>query len=603
MRNIRNFAIISHVDHGKSTLADRFLELTNTVDLRRMREQFLDSMDLEREKGITIKLKPVKMVYYFGEEKFDLNLIDTPGHVDFSYEVSRSLAACEGAILLVDATQGIQAQTLSNYEKARALNLRIIPAVNKIDSPLAKVKETRESIKDLFGFKDFEILNISGKTGENVGKVLEMVVRRIPAPAINVDKPLRALIFDSFYDNHLGVIAVVKVVDGTINLERGDKRIKFLHSGGESVFNTLGYFAPQMVNSQNLSSGDVGFITTGLKDISLVRVGDTVVLSSECPDKGVQPLSGYREPKPVVFLSIFPESSKDLDNLKKALLKLKLNDAALSFSTESAGNLGFGFRCGFLGLLHAEITQERLEREFNVNVFATTPSVSYKIALKKGSVLLVNSAADFPELSEIENISEPYATVYVFTPFTYVGSVMDLLDKKRGKFLDMKNIGESEYLGVRLSYEMPLYELITGFYDDLKSVSSGYASLDYELIEPKLADVVCMDILVAGERISPLSRLVIRQSIESAGKAIVKRLKELLPRQQFAVSIQAAVGGKIIARENLSAIRKDVLEGIYGGHRERKDKLLDRQREGKKRLKRFGKVSIPQKVFWELMKQ
>ncbi|MFH1955748.1 MAG: translation elongation factor 4 [Patescibacteria group bacterium] len=598
MDNIRNFAIISHVDHGKSTLADRFLELTNTVELRKMRAQFLDSMDLEREKGITIKLKPVKMKYFLNGVEYIFNLIDTPGHVDFSYEVSRSLAACEGAILLVDATQGIQAQTLSNYNKARALNLKIIPAVNKIDSPVALVSETRDSIKALFGFNDEEIFNISGKTGENVAKLLEEVALKIPAPTICTEKPFRALIFDSFYDSHLGVVAVIKAVDGEIEMDKADKKIRFIHSKKESSFSKLGYFAPQMRDVSKISSGDVGFIATGLKDITLARVGDTVAIQSECEVSEVSPLYGYRLPKPVVFLSLFPEDSSDLDNLRKSLFKLKLNDAALSFSVENASSLGLGFRCGFLGLLHAEITQERLEREFNARVFATTPSVSYKVLLNNGLEITVTSAGDFPDPSKIKSVLEPYTSVYVFAPFSYVGSIMELVDKKRGKFLDMKNIGEGKQMGVQLLCELPLYELITGFYDDLKSISSGYASMDYELIKEKPAKVLCMDILIAGEKISPLSRLVREESATAIGREIVKKLKESLPRQQFVVSIQAAIGGRIIARENLSAMRKNVLEGIYGGHRERKDKLLDRQKRGKKRLKRFGKVVIPQEVFW-----
>ncbi|MFH1565604.1 MAG: translation elongation factor 4 [bacterium] len=600
MNNIRNFAIISHVDHGKSTLADRFLELTHSVDLRKMRAQFLDSMDLEREKGITIKLKPVRLRYFFEGKEYVFNLIDTPGHVDFSYEVSRSLAACEGAVLLVDATQGIQAQTVSNYNKAKALNLKIIPAVNKIDSLSARVEETRASISSLFGFEDSEIFNISGKTGENVEKILEAVIKGIPAPKEFVEKPFRALVFDSFYDSHLGVIAVVRVVDGEINLSESDKKIKFLHSKKESVLSDLGYFVPQMVSSKILKSGDVGFIATGLKDISFARVGDTVSLVSE-DAKGVNPLPGYKEPKPVVFVSLFPESSSDLENLKKALSKLKLNDAAISFSVENASSLGFGFRCGFLGLLHAEITQERLEREFKVFVFATSPSVSYKVVLKTGKEILVTSPSDFPKISEVEQVFEPYVKVTIFTPFKYMGAVMDLIDKKKGKFLDMRNIGESEELGVWLLYEISLSEIITGFYDTLKSVSSGYGSMDYELIEMKPVNVVCVDILVAGEKIAPLSRLVRKETVDSFGRTIVKKLKEILPRQQFVVSIQAAVGTTIIARENLSAMRKDVLEGIYGGHRERKDKLLDRQKKGKKRLKKFGKVSIPQEAFWKVM--
>jgi len=601
MDNIRNFAIISHVDHGKSTLADRFLELTKTVESRKMREQFLDNMDLEREKGITIKLKPVRMMYPFEGKDYIINLIDTPGHVDFSYEVSRSLAACEGAILLVDATRGVQAQTLSNYQKARSLNLKIIPAVNKIDSPLAKVKETRESMKNLFGFSDSEIFEVSGKTGENARNLLEAAIERIPCPKRALDKPFRALIFDSFYNSHLGVIAVVKVVDGKILSGIADK-IRFLHSKKETTFNNLGYFTPQMANGSKMCSGEVGFIATGLKDISLVRVGDTAVLKREFDTLSIEPLSGYNPPKPVVFLSFFPENGKDLDNLKKALLRLKLNDAALSFGPENAGSLGFGFRCGFLGLLHAEITQERLEREFNMRVFATAPSVSYEIVLKNEAIIFAASAGDFPEGNDIREVFEPYANVYIFTPFEYVGAIMKLTDKKRGKFADMENIGESEKSGVRLMYEMPLYELITGFYDDLKSVSSGYASIDYTLIERRRADVVCMDIFIAGEKIVPLSKLARREDAERIGREIIIRLKELLPRQQFMVTLQAAVGGKIVARENVSAVRKNVLEGIYGGHRERKDKLLDRQKEGKKRLKKFGKVTLPQEVFWKVMR-
>lgn len=602
MKGIRNFAIISHVDHGKSTLADRFLEITGTIDSRKMRSQFLDSMELEREKGITIKLKPVRMEYVLDGNLYVLNLIDTPGHADFSYEVSRSLAACEGAVLLVDATCGIQAQTVSNYHKAKDLNLKIIPVINKIDSPLAEISQTKESMKVLFGFKDNEIYLVSGKEGTNVVELLNAIVEKVPSPLDTTNFPFRALIFDSFYDTHLGVVANVKVVDGSLENFRDQRKVRFYHSKCISSINDLGYFIPTMKGSSSLQCGDVGYISTGLKDISLVRVGDTVVLESEFEKNKIEPLLGYRQPKPVVFLSLFPEKSTEFDSLRRALGKLKLNDSSLSFSAENAGSLGLGFRCGFLGLLHAEITQERLEREYRVSVFAATPSVSYKILLKDKKVLYINSAGDFPDPALIYSISEPYSEVTIFTPFSYVGKVMELCDKKRAKYKDMKNFGDNKYSSVQIVYEMPLFELISGFYDELKSVSSGYASLDYKLTSYREADVVCMDILLALEKVPPLSRLVRREDAQIVGRNLVKKLKELLPREQFVVSIQAAIGGKIIARENLSAVRKNVLQGIYGGHRERKDKLLDRQKEGKKRLKKFGKVSVPQNVFWELMK-
>ncbi len=602
MKSIRNFAIISHVDHGKSTLADRFLEITNTIDTRKMRSQFLDSMDLEREKGITIKLKPVRMKYSLNGKLYILNLIDTPGHVDFSYEVSRSLAACEGAVLLVDATCGIQAQTVSNLHKARLLNLKIIPAINKIDSHLAKIDQTKENMKALFGFTENEIHLISGKEGTNVENLLNSVVKEVPPPSDTDNAPFRALIFDSFYDTHLGVVANVKVVDGSLTNAREQSKIRFYHSGCVSNISDLGYFIPKMKSSPSLGCGEVGFIATGLKDINLVRVGDTVTLESEFEKNKIEPLSGYRKPKPVVFLSLFPTRSMDFDSLKKALGKLKLNDSALSFSAENAGSLGLGFRCGFLGLLHAEITQERLEREYGVSVFAATPSVSYKIILKDKRALYINSAGDFPNPSQIEIISEPYSKVTIFTPFSYVGRVMELCDKKRAVYKAMETLGNNGFSSVQITYEIPLLELISGFYDELKSISSGYASLDYELTGYKEVNVVCMDILLASEKVHALSRLVRKEDAFVIGRNLVKKLKELLPKEQFAVSIQAAIGNKIIARETLSAAKKNVLEGIYGGHRERKDKLLDRQREGKKRLKRFGRVSLPQTIFWELMK-
>jgi len=589
MNNIRNFAIISHVDHGKSTLADRFLEMTETVDLKKMHAQFLDSMDLEREKGITIKLKPVRMMYKMGGEKYILNLIDTPGHVDFSYEVERSLAACEGVILLVDSTKGIQAQTLSNFNKAKKQGLVIIPAVNKIDSPLAKIEDTAKEISSVFGFRSGDILRISGKTGENVEKLLDALVRRVPLPSQNVNKPFRALIFDSFYDPHLGVVAVVRVFDGSLSLP---SEVRLFHS--RALFRPLdmGFFGPEMSHLEALSAGDVGYIATGLKDISLVRVGDTVLSG-----KGggvVVPLRGYREPKPVVYLSIFPENSRDYGSLRKALEKLKLNDASLEYSPENAGSLGIGFRCGVLGLLHSEITQERLLREFGVSVFATAPSVSYKIVLLEGTEMFVSSAGDFPEAQYTREVYEPFAKVSIFTPPAFIGAVMDLCDKKRGVFAGMDSL--------KLVYEMPLFELISGFYDSLKSISSGYASIDYEVLGYERADVVCMDVLLAGEKIAPLSHLVRREDAGFMGRNLVRRLKELLPKEQFPVSIQAAVGGKIIARETLSAAGKNVLEGIYGGHRERKDKLLERQRRGKRRLKQFGKVHLSREVLWTLLR-
>ncbi|NBO36103.1 elongation factor 4 [bacterium] len=595
--NIRNFCIIAHIDHGKSTLADRLLEYTNTIEKRDMKEQTLDSMELEKERGITIKLKPVRMEYKIDSEMYELNLIDTPGHVDFSYEVSRSLAACEGAILVVDATQGIQAQTVSNVYKAIDANLTIIPVLNKIDLPSSDVAKVTSDLVQTFGFSEDEILKVSAKTGEGVLDLISEIVNRIPAPKSNPNEPLRALIFDSFYDSYLGVVAVVKVVEGKISEEDVLKRkeLKFFATNSVSVIEGLGVFKPARKSHNKLESGEVGYIVTGLKNISKVKVGDTLGLAS---DEKTESLPGYKEVKPFVFLSIYTVDNDKFPDLREALEKLSLSDSSISYEPENNMALGFGFRCGFLGLLHADVIQERLEREFNLDLISTTPSVEYQVTLTSGDEILVRTAYDMPDTTRISEIREPWILVTIVTPAQYNGVIIPLCEGRRGT---MRKMDYPTPDRVIFEYEMPLVELISNFFDELKSITSGYASLDYEMLEYRPVRAVKVDVLVHGQVVQPLSFIVVRDNAEAVSRNLLKKLKDIIPRQQFQVSLQASINAKVIAREDISGFRKDVLAKMSGGHRERKDKLLDIQKKGKERMKKFGKVDIPQDAFRQIL--
>lgn len=588
---IRNFCIIAHIDHGKSTLADRFLEFTKTIEKRNMKDQLLDTMDLERERGITIKLQPVRMEW----QGYILNLIDTPGHVDFTYEVSRSLAACEGAILVVDSTQGIEAQTLANIHLAQAHNLKIIPVVNKIDLPNSDRDKTTEEIKKAFGFTDDEILYASGKTGEGVEKILRAVIDHVPAPTGDENKPLRALIFDSTYDKHRGVVTFVRVVDG--KLTKNDK-IHTISTSTSAEALEVGYFHPKYFPSLELNTGEVGYIVTGLRDVRKARVGDTITVIRD--SMTVKPLPGYKQVKPMVYASIFPTSGDDYPLLRDAIDKLKLNDAALEFEPESIPALGFGFRTGFLGLLHMDIVQERLTREYGLSLVLTAPSVEYKVNLKNGTSKVIHTPAELPDPSLFDSIEEPWVDIEILTPQTYIGGVLDLITGRRGIYKNMEYLSNDRVL---ITGEMPLANIIIDFYDKLKSVSSGYASLNYELLDFRLGDLVKLDILVANEKVDALSMITHRDIAESEGRELSLKLKSLIPKHQFEVAIQAAIGGKIIARETIPAMRKDVTKGLYGGDVTRKMKHLEKQKKGKKRLKRIGSVDIPQEAFMAVLKK
>lgn len=594
----RNFCIIAHIDHGKSTLADRLLELTHTVEMRKMKEQLLDQMDLERERGITIKLQPVQMKYRYRETEYLLNLIDTPGHVDFHYEVSRSLAAVEGAILLVDATKGVQAQTLANLYLAIEQGLTIIPVVNKIDLPNAEVEKVKKEIIHLVGCPETDILMASGKTGLGVREILERVIERVPAPSGEAERPLRALIFDSVYDTYKGVVAFVRVVDGQV---RRDDVLYLLGTNQESVTVEVGHFAPALTPQSVLTAGDIGYIATGLKDVAHCRVGDTITIrSTDRTQPRAAALPGYREIKPAVYASLYPTEGEDYAFMRDALDKLKLNDAAFTFEPESNQALGRGFRCGFLGLLHLEIIQARLEREFELVPTITTPSVVYELQLS-GSVERVPlySPSDMPDPSGIEKIYEPYVALSIITPGEYLGNVMTLAQTIRSEYKNTEYIDEGRVI---ISFEAPLMDVIVNFHDELKSASSGYASMNYDPIGYRESDVVKLDILVAGEKIEAFSRMVPARLTHLEGKKTVERLKEVLPRQNFAVALQAAIGAKVIARETISAFRKDVTGYMYGGDFSRKKKLLEKQKAGKKRMKDTGRVTIPPKAFLEILK-
>ena len=584
--NIRNFCIIAHIDHGKSTLADRILDVCNAVTEREKKAQILDSMDLERERGITIKLNAVELKY----KDHILHLIDTPGHVDFSYEVSRSLAACEGAILVVDATQGIEAQTLANLYLALDANLKIIPVINKIDLPNADPERVKDELVNTIGFERDEIILCSGKTGEGVVELLDAVVERIPSPK-SENNDLRALIFDSYFDPYKGVIILVRVFDGSLKV--GDK-IHFINSKADYEVLELGKHTPHEVKKDKLCAGEVGFISASIKSIEEVEVGDTICLTN----KIVEPLPGYKPMKPMVFSGIYPIDSTKYNALKEALLKLKLSDAALTFEPETSIALGFGFRCGFLGLLHMEIIQERIEREFNIDIIATSPSVIYEVILSDGSTIMVDSPSKMPDPGKISKVLEPFVKANIYVPSEYVGSIMELCQDKRGIY---KNISYLDETRVNVMYELPLSEIVYDFFDKLKSYTKGYASFDYDFIGNRESKLVKMDILLNGEIVDALSVIVHKDFAYKRGKVICENLKKIIPRQMFQVPIQACIGAKVIAREDISAMKKNVLAKCYGGDVSRKRKLLEKQKEGKKRMKQVGSVSIPQEAFLTIL--
>ena len=591
---IRNFSIIAHIDHGKSTLADRLLERTGALTEREMREQILDSMDLERERGITIKAQTVRLDYSAADgQDYVLNLIDTPGHVDFSYEVSRSLAACEGALLLVDAAQGVQAQTLANAYLAIEGGLEIIPALNKIDLPAADPDRVAEEVAGVIGGEPEDVLLLSAKTGEGVDELLERIVADVPPPAGDPDAPLRALVFDSYYDSYRGVVCYVRVVDGILS---AGERVKFMATSEERGADEIGFLTPKAVPAASLGPGEVGYLITGEKEIDKIKVGDTVTTAR---DGATEPLPGYSEPKPMVFSGIFPAEGDDFENLREALDKLSLNDASLVWEPETSKALGFGFRCGFLGLLHMEIVRERLEREYGLDLVATAPSVAYRVTTTDGEEMEVRSPQDLPDPAAIAEISEPYVRAMILAPAEYVGTIMELVQARRGEMGAMNYVGTER---VELDYQIPLAEVVFDFFDQLKSRTRGYASLDYEPSGYRPADLVKVDVLLNGQPVDAFSSIVHREKAYEYGKRMVERLRELIPRQLFDVPIQAAIGGRIIARETVKARRKDVLAKCYGGDVSRKKKLLARQKEGKRRMKMVGSVEVPQEAFVEALR-
>jgi GTP-binding protein LepA len=593
MNNIRNFCIIAHIDHGKSTLADRLLEITKTISERDFQAQVLDDMDLERERGITIKSHAIQMEYFQEGKKYILNLIDTPGHVDFSYEVSRSIAACEGALLVIDATQGIQAQTISNLYMAIDHNLEIIPVLNKMDSPAAMPEEVKDQIVDLVGCKREDILEASAKTGMGIEKILTEIVNRIPPPQGNDDSPLQALIFDSIFNSFRGIIAYFKIVNGTIR--KGDK-VKFMGTGHEYSAEEIGVLKLRQDPREKLSAGDVGYIISGIKNSAEVKVGDTIThVKNPCQTA----ISGFEDVKPMVFAGIYPVDADEYEDLRTSIEKLQLNDASLTFIPESSAALGFGFRCGFLGLLHMEIIQERLDREFNMDVITTVPNVSYKVYTTKGEEVDVHNPSGLPPVTNIDRIEEPYIIAQVITQSEYVGSIMNLCIDKRGILMNQVYLTRDR---VEITFEMPLAEIVFDFYDKLKSISKGYASFDYYYTNYQKADLVRLDILLNGEMVDALSTLIYKGHAYDFGRKMCVKLKELIPRQQFDIAIQAAIGAKIISRETVKAVRKDVTAKCYGGDITRKRKLLEKQKKGKKRMRQVGNVEVPQQAFLAVLK-
>ena len=591
---IRNFCIIAHIDHGKSTLADRMMELTDTVALRDMEAQMLDTMDIERERGITIKATAVRMFYTHTDGKqYMFNLIDTPGHVDFTYEVSRALAACEGAVLVVDATQGIEAQTLANVYLALDNGLEIVPVINKIDLPSADAEHAIREIEDVIGLPAADAPRISAKLGTNVNEVLAQIVELVPPPAGRADVPLRALIFDSIYDNYKGALSYVRVKEGTV---RAGMRIRSMATGREFEVTEVGVFTPALKPTDELSAGEVGYVSASIKSVSETKVGDTI---TDADNPAAEPLPGYKQANPMVFCGIYPADGADYESLRDALDKLVLNDASLSYEPETSMALGFGFRCGFLGLLHMEIIQERLEREFDLDLVTTAPSVIYKVRKNDGTELTVDNPSNLPDPSEIQSMEEPMVEAHIMTPSDYVGAIMELCQEKRGVFRDMKYIEENR---VNILYELPLNEIIYDFFDQLKSRSRGYASFDYELKEYVQSDLVKLDFLLNGDMCDALSTIVHRDKAYAKGRAVAEKLQEVIPRQQFEIPIQAAIGGKIIARETVRAVRKDVLAMCYGGDITRKKKLLEKQKEGKKRMRQIGTVSLPSEAFMSVLR-
>lgn len=590
---IRNFSIIAHIDHGKTTLTDRFLRLTNTVSMRDFSDRMMDSNPIEQERGITIKLAPVRMMYMYQGEEYILNLIDTPGHVDFGYEVSRSLAACEGAILLIDVSQGVQAQTLANYEKAKELGLTLIPVLNKVDLPSADVEAVSLEVMETFGIDESEIILVSAKTGQNIESVLHAVIEKVPPPAGEIDKPLRSLIFTSQFDAHKGVEAYVRVVDGVLKKEQ----LKLVKTGAEFLPLEIGVFSPQMVAVEQLTAGEVGYVSTGLKEVAKIKVGDTMVQARSAVT--AQPLPGYHEPTPMVYMQFYPLDGDDFVLLQDAVGKLSLHDSSLAATGVHSIALGNGLRIGFLGLLHADIIRERLEREFDLDLIATTPTVPYQVLTTRGEELTVHSPSELPDPSLIKIIREPMTKATIITPEIYVGAIIKLCREHRGDLIQVEKRG----LRTQLTYTLPLYEIIISFHDQLKSVSSGYASLEYVVTDYSPVDAVKLDIVVHGETIEALSQIVIREEAARVGRVITKKLKEVLPRQMFEIPVQAAVGGSIIARETIKAYRKDVTAKLYGGDVTRRMKLLRKQARGKKKMKQIGKVELNQEAFLAVLER
>ncbi|MBQ0007109.1 MAG: translation elongation factor 4 [bacterium] len=593
MKNIRNFCIIAHIDHGKSTLADRLLERTQTIEARDIQAQVLDDMDLERERGITIKSHAIQMKYHRDNEEYTLNLIDTPGHVDFSYEVSRSIAACEGALLIVDATQGIQAQTISNLYMAIEHDLAIIPVMNKMDMDSAMPDEVEDQIVDLLGCDRSEVIRASGKTGMGVDEILDAIVDKVPAPKGDPEAPLQCLIFDSVFISFRGIIAYFKIINGTI---KPGEQVKFVNTGKEYEANEIGVLKLDMIPQKQLSAGNVGYIISGIKTSKEVKVGDTITHVARPCNKAI---SGFEEVKPMVFAGVYPIETEDFENLRTSLEKLQLNDASLTFEPESSAALGFGFRCGFLGMLHMEIVQERLDREFDMNVITTVPNVSYKVFTTKGDELEVHNPSGLPDISEIEHIEEPYIRASIITQSTYIGPIMTLCLDKRGELVKQEYVSGNR---MELIFDMPLGEIVFDFYDKLKSISKGYASFDYHMNGYRPSKLVKLDILLNGEGVDALSSLIHFDNAYALGRRMCEKLSELIPRQQFDIAIQAAIGAKIIARETVKQVRKDVTAKCYGGDISRKRKLLEKQKRGKKRMKQIGNVEVPQKAFLAVLK-